>query len=322
MQPYLFYGDNTYLINRKLNEWVLKFSESQFGDLNISYLEGNSFTSEDYQKSISTLPFLGDKRLIIIKNFLQSNKDELLRKHITESFKKIPESSIVLFIEQGIPDMRTSLFKALNKPKYSFKLSAISPEKLGFWIQNKVREEDSEITPEAMTKLQVFVGPDLWRLENEIKKLSLLAKSQKRKTILPEDIEKMVNAENGSNVFQFIDAVAQTDSKKALLALDSLINAGEDEFYIFSMIVYQFRNLFFVFELNSRGLTNQDIAKEARIHPFVVAKNKNLLRYYNRAKFKMIYSKLFNMDKQIKTGILNPNLALLLLTVDICRGSF
>ncbi len=320
--PYLFYGDNTYLINKKLNEWVLKFKKTQFGDLNISYLEGESFTFEDYTKAISSLPFLGTKRLIIIKSFLlcKKEKDELLRKQVLESFPKIPETSIVLFVEEGIPDMRTSLFKTLNKPNFCFRLNLISPERLGPWIENKAREEGGNISPEARAKLQVFVGSDLWRMENEIKKLILFVKSQKRTAILPDDVEKMVKAENGANVFQFIDAVAQGDLKKSLLALHNLTDAGEEEFYIFSMIVYQFRNLFFVFELDSHGLTNQNIAKEARLHPFVITKNKSLLRYYSRDKLKRIYSKLLNIDRQIKTGALNPNLALPLLTAQICKS--
>lgn len=320
MMPYLFYGENTYLINKKLHEWVLKFKKTQFGDLNISYLEGESFTFEDYQKAIFTLPFLGTKRLIIIKNFLQNGKDELLRKCVADIFKKIPETSIVLFVEQGLPDMRTSLFKALNKPKFSFRLDAGAPEKLGSWIENKAREEGGNISPEARAKLQIFIGSDLWRMENEIKKLVLFVKSQNRTVILPDDVEKMVKAENGLTIFQLIDAIAQGDLKKSLLTLHNLTEAGEEEFYIFSMIVYQFRNLFFVHELNSSGLTGQGIAKEAKLHPFVVTKNMSLLRYYNRDKLKKIHSKLLNIDRQIKTGVLNPNLALPLLTIDICKS--
>lgn len=321
MMPYLFYGENTFLINKKVREWVLKFSENQFGDLNLSYLEGSNFTFEDYSKAISSMPFLGTKRLIIIKNFLLTSKDETLKKYISLSFSKIPETSIVLFIEQGMPDMRTSLFKALNKPKFSEKLSFISPDKLGPWIENCVKEENIDINSEAKTKLQVFIGSNLWRLENEIKKLALFAKSQNRNIILPDDVEKMVRAENDPNVFQFIDAVAQKNSKIALSVLKKLIDSGEDDFYIFSMIVYQFRNLFSIFELSKEGLTPQNIAKEAKIHPFVVSKNKNLLRYYDRDKFKKLYSSLFEADKQIKSGLLDPNLALLLLTVNICRSN-
>ena len=317
--PYMFYGDNTFLINKKVFEWTEKFSRSQFGDLNITCLEGVTLSYGDYSKAILSLPFFGTKRLIIIKNLLLLGKDESLRKKILSSLNDIPETSIVLFVEYGLPDMRTALFKSLNKPRFSQKLIALSNEKLSYWIENEITKADIKIDREAKIKLQVFVGSDLWRMENEIKKLALFAKSQDRNVISSSDIEELIKANNNSNVFLFVDAVAQKNSKKALLSLKNLVDAGEDEFYIFSMIIYQFRNLFSIFELNSKGLTSSSIAKEAKLHPFIVSKSKGLLRYYNRAKFKKIYFDLFNMDKQMKAGILSPSLALLLLTANICR---
>lgn len=316
--PYLFYGENTFLIKEKVDKWIERFS-NQFGDLNISFLEGANLTFENYLIAISSMPFLGAKRLIVIKNFLLNCKEELIRKNILLSLKKIPETSVVLFVEQGIPDMRTSLFKALNEPNSSYKLDSITPYKLGAWIQDRAKEEGVEIDPEARTKLSVFVGVDLWRMKNEIKKLALFARSQERNIILPNDIEAMVQAENSTNVFQFVDSAARGDSKKALESLKNLTDAGEDEFYIFSMIVYQFRNLFSIFELRSVGLTDQNIAKEAKLHPFVVSKSKSLLGFYSREKLKKIYLWLFQTDRQIKSGLINPGLALLLLTVNLCR---
>lgn len=319
--PYMFYGDNTFLINKKVGQWTEKFSKSQFGDLNITCLDGSNLTYGDYSRAISSLPFFGTKRLIIIKNFLLTGKDDSLRKEILGSLKNIPETSIVLFIEYGLPDMRTALFKSLNKPKLSQKLIALSNDKLSYWVEDEVKKLSMEIDREAKTKLQVFVGADLWRMENEIKKIALFAKSQNRNIILAEDIEELVKANNSSNVFQFIDAIAQKNSKRALLAMKNLIDAGEDEFYIFSMIVYQFRNLFSIFELNSKGLTQSNIAKEAKLHPFIVSKSRELLRYYDRTKFKKIYLNLFHIDKRMKAGLLSPSLALLLLTVNICRDN-
>ncbi|MFA4995764.1 MAG: DNA polymerase III subunit delta [Patescibacteria group bacterium] len=319
--PYMFYGDNTFLINKKVNEWTEKFSKSQFGDLNITCLEGGILTYGDFSKAISSLPFFGTKRLIIIKNLLLLGKDDSLRKKILNSLNNIPETSIILFVEYGLPDMRTALFKSLNKPKFSQKLTALSNDKLSYWIQDETKKSGMEIDREAKTKLQVFVGVDLWRMENEIKKLALFAKSQNRNVILAGDIEELVKANNNSNVFQFIDAIAQKNSKKALLSLKNLVDAGEDEFYIFSMIVYQFRNLFSIFELNAKGLTPGSIAKEAKLHPFIVSKSRELLRHYDRAKFKKIYLNLFHIDKQMKAGLLGPSLALLLLTVNICKDN-
>lgn len=317
---YLFYGEDTFSISEKVKKLIEKFSAIH-SDLNVFHLDGVNMTLENFLETTLTLPFLGTKKLIIINNFLIENKSNELKKEVANNLDKIPKISTVVFVERGVPDMRSSLFKKLNQPKMAQKFDFSSPIRLGSWIEEEVAKEGGAILPEAKIKLQVFVGPDLWRLKNEIRKLVLYKKSRNSKgeAITPEDVEKMVAAENNSTIFNFIDALAQKDPKKALSILDGLIQSGEEEFYIFTMIIYQFRNLLLVSELLNENVALGNIASEAKLHPFVVRKNKEILRHYDPKKLIAIYQELQRFDYKIKSGILNLRLALDLLTAKLCR---
>lgn len=312
---YLFYGEDTFSLEEKVKNLVKKFIEVH-SDLNISNLDGAAMTLENYTAAVSTPSFFGTKKLIVIKNFMAENKNNDLKKGIAKILDKIPETSTVLFVEQGLPDKRSSLFKKLNQPKLAQKFDPLPPFKIGAWIEEKVKEEGGTISSAAKEKLALFVGPNLWRLDNEIKKLVLYTKG----TIDAEDVEKMVCAENNSSIFNYIDALAERNTTRALSILGALIASGEEEFYIFTMIIYQFRNLLFVSELLEENVPLAKIATEAKIHPFVVRKNQGFIKRYTGEKLRETYGQLQKIDYKIKSGALDLNLALDYLTIQLCRA--
>lgn len=313
---YLFYGEDTFSINEKVKNLANKF-KGVHSDLNVFNLDGDTMTLENYTGTVNTPSFFGNKKLVVIRNFLIENKNNDLKKDIAKALDKIPETSTVLFVEQGLPDMRSVLFKKLNKPKLAQKFDFLSPFKINAWIEERVKEEGGIISSDAKEKLLIFVGQNLWRLDNEIKKLVLY----KNGTMIgPDDVEKMVFAESNSSIFNYIDALAERNAAKALSILGALIASGEEEFYIFTMIIYQFRNLLFVSELMEENLPPAKIASEAKIHPFVIRKSQGFIRHYTREKLQKTYGELQKVDYKIKSGTLDLSLALDYLTTRLCRA--
>ncbi len=83
------------------------------------------------------------------------------------------------------------------------------------------------------------------------------------------------------------------------------------------MFVYQFRNLLKIKSLLEQNLSNQEIAVKAKMHPFVIQKSVEQCRRFEMEDLKKIYQKLFDADLAIKTGKINPRLALDLLVVSV-----
>jgi len=112
---FLFYGEDTYSANQKVKFWRDEFEKKYGGDVNIAMLEGKSLISADFESDIHSTPFLAEKRLIIVKDFLEKGpKDE--QKKVAELLEgEIPEFCIIVFIENKLPDKRVSLYKKLNK---------------------------------------------------------------------------------------------------------------------------------------------------------------------------------------------------------------
>jgi DNA polymerase-3 subunit delta len=149
---------------------------------------------------------------------------------------------------------------------------------------------------------------------NELEKLYVLKKG---KQITIQDLGKYLENNITYNIFNTIEEIAKGDKKKSLRLLLDHFKNGEDPFYLFAMIIYQFRNLLKVkWFLETEG-NCQDIAKKVRLHPFVVSKCITIGNNFQYSKLKLIYKKLSQIDYSIKKGRMDLPLALQLFIISI-----
>ena len=97
------------------------------------------------------------------------------------------------------------------------------------------------------------------------------------------------------------------NKKQALDLFHKHLDNGDNSLYLFSMIAYQFRNLLII----------KENSKKSGLHPFVVQKSIYLCRQFTMDQLKKIYQKIFQIDLDIKTGKIEPELALDLLLAEI-----
>ncbi|MEI6039889.1 MAG: DNA polymerase III subunit delta [Candidatus Berkelbacteria bacterium] len=306
------FGEDTYRLKQKIKDMKEKYISASLGDTNLAVLEGKTVKADDIIRQALAFPFLAKSRLVIVENLLLEGKKEEQEK-IGEFILKVPDTTVLVFAESGVPDKRGSLFKKLNKPKQAQEFKFLDEGGIKKWIGEEVARQKGEIDYDGIDKLYVFVGADLWRLTNEITKLVTY-----NPKITPKTIELLVQAQTTSDIFTLIDALANRKQTQSLKELYRLLDNGENELYILSMIVYQFRNMLVVRDLVERGINSQwEIAKMASLHPFVAGKTLNLVRRYDLAELKKIYGFLLEQDIAAKTGKMAPRTILDLLVLSL-----
>ncbi len=301
MNAYLIWGQDTFRSRQKVQEIIDKYRQKA-GETDLIRLKGENLQSEDFFSHTSALPFFAQKRLIIVEDLLGKG-DKEVQKKIAQVLPTLPATTVLVFWEKGGPAPTGPLFKLLNVPGKSANFQKLPPNKLPLWIKKKVAKERGNIEPEAVEKLVQYVGDDLWRMDNELNKL--LAHSPRIIKII--DIETLVEPQIKEKIFDLIDCLA-TDKKKAVRVLQKLLALGEEELKIFGMIVYQFRNLLLVKDLEE----NKGDLKKIGLHPFVLSKTRAQARFFTIEKLKIIYRELLNLDLAMKTGKIEPRLALVL----------
>jgi len=315
---YFLYGQDTYSSTMKVREIEQAFIKEQGSDLNVSKIEGENLTAEKYYGAVMALPFLGDRRLVIIKNFLSQNGDKELKQKVSRSLDKTPAENSLIFLESEKFDRRESIFKALTQKAKTKEYLLPEGRSLPDWIMQKAGAIGGEIERSAAVKLAIATGPDLWRLENEISKLVLWSQAR-GSSINDQDMESQVESINNFQIFDLTDAVAARNLTKSLTVYLNFQKGGVDSLMLINMIIYQYRNMLVVSDLLENGCPAGTLAAKTKIHPFVIQKISSFLRTFEAAKLRQNYILLSEYDWQIKSGAIDPEIAVFKLLVDFCR---
>lgn len=313
---FFLYGEDTYRLRQKLNLIKNRFLSKDKSGLNLVELDGSKISYKDLKKEFSASPFLCDKKLIVVENLLTKNKNAKFFDELNDLIKskKIPEFIFIIFVEEGKPDARKSIFKTLKSESDTQEFSPLAEYQINQWIVREVKARGAEIDSQAVNQLVAFVGSDLWQLSNEINKLISY-----NKKIIIENVNLLVSAKADDNIFKLMDAISVKDKKLALkLIREQLQDVGNDVNYLLSMMVRQFRILIQVksFAGNSQIPTHQ-VASVLKIHPFVAKKTIEQSVNFELDELKNIYSKLMDIEYKQKTGQAEPVVLLDLLIAEI-----
>ncbi|PIR73188.1 MAG: DNA polymerase III subunit delta [Candidatus Moranbacteria bacterium CG10_big_fil_rev_8_21_14_0_10_35_21] len=303
------YGGDFFRSGQKLAELKNKFLEKNSGAVVLDFQENSA--PENIQSSLEARNLFSTKQLVIFKNAISAgildSQKEILALLKDKKANLLQDQDLILIIyEAGQPKKNNALFKFLEKnsgegiKKQNFeKLSGV---KMNQWVLMKIKEVDeaTKISQEALEKLVVFCGGESGLLDKEIQKLINFSNG---KMIGNEEVELLVKANLNSSIFDTIDCLGTGNKKEAFQRIHRHLDQGDDPFYLFSMINYQFRNLLKVSDMRENMGTNEYVlAKATKLHPFVVKKSLAQLKNFSFEKLKNIYQKIGDFDEKIKTG--------------------
>jgi len=307
------YGQDSFRSKVKLDEIINEYKKVHKSGLNLIYINAeikNSF--DDFLSGFKVNSMFSEKKLIIVRSFFGSLD---FQEKFSEEIKEIENSKdIVVIYQEGQPDKRLKAFKALQKMVKCQEFDFLSPVLLSKWTDLELQKYKSKIDSDAKNILLSFIGNDLWRLSNEIKKLSDFKKGS---TINRSDVELLVKPNIESDIFKTIDALASKNKQQAMSLIHRHINNGDNVLYILSMIAYQFKNLLIIKDMIEKKKPYGFIAKESGIHPFVIKKNYYVCSSFSFLRLKEIYHKIFEIDLAVKTGKIDPETAIDVLISDI-----
>ena len=310
------YGQDTYRLRQKLNEIIEHYKKINKSGLSLAFLDGQDLEFQDFKNQTETVSMFREKKLIIIESIFsnQKFKENFLRQG--EKFKK--SDNIILITEEKEIAANDSLFRFLKKNSQFQEFKTLEGEKFKNWVKKELNNHRAEITEGALEKLIDFVDNNLWQMVNEIKKLVNYTQGKK---IQVTDIELLVKPKIEADIFRTIDAISEKKKKLALSLVHKHLEKGDSPLYLLRMINFQFRNLMMIksYELRPGLYVNymRILSQKLGLHPFVVRKSIQQARKFTLIELKKIYQKIFEVDFNIKTGRIDPEVALDLLITEI-----
>jgi DNA polymerase-3 subunit delta len=291
---------------------------------NTSVFDGAKVTPEQLRAACVTMPFLADKRLVIVEGLLarfepkkKNGKKKSSRQPnpaedcqpIAAAVKELPPFTELVLISGKIGSANPLLHEIGTKAKVS-SFPLLKGAQLTQWIEKRVDlQSKAGISKKAADLIARLIGSDLWTMANEIDKLVLYTGGR---AIEEPDVKAVVSSVQEASIFDMVDAIIESRVAVAQQLLQRLFQQGMSPAQVLVMLARQVRIIFQVKEMRSGGRSRADIKSRLGLtSDFVITKAWEQADKYSPSRLKEVYHKILDADIAVKTGKYDsPELAL------------
>jgi len=322
---YIFDGADAFSQSEQIASLMESMGDPTTRDLNTITLDGRTTTLNEIRHHCDTMPFLSDRRLVLVRGLLErlyqksSRADSQFLEELVDYLANLPDTARLFFLESKTLPKRHPVVKLARSSEVGHVKTFEVPRgsQLARWVRTKAKQANAEIEPRAVQSLCTFVGSDLYQLGHEIEKLAAYTDGQR--AINVQDVQLLTPHARQASIFDMVDALGQRNGKTASRIYHTLLDAGEHPLAIMGMITRQFRLLIQVKELAPKLSTHQAIARELHQNPYPIKKILVQSKNFSLPQLSQVYHKLLDTDVEIKTGRIEPALALDILIAGISR---
>lgn len=298
-------GANDFLRKAELRKLVANFV-AEHTDMAVERYDGDESDPARMRESVGSLPFLTQRKLVILH---QPGKQKVFSEHIDAILKEVAETSDVIIVEPKL-DKRLSYYKQLKKTTDFREFGDLDANGLAGWATEYVKELGGALSTSDARLLIDRVGPYQQLLSSELAKLITYDAK-----ITKKSIELLTEKAPQSTIFELLDAAFSGKAKYAIELYHEQRALKVEPQAVVAMLAWQLHTLALVKNAGSR--TPEEIAREAKLNPYVVRKTQGLARAIDKAKLKKLLADLLELDIKSKTSAINLDEALQLYLLQV-----
>lgn len=323
--------------------------DPELAALNTIRLDGRTITPAELQNACDTLPFLAERRLVIVENLLARLAGPAKRQDKTSQpgpeeieaggagqpakelrgqartflayLPQVPASTQLVLLEAdmaGGPGLRKVQDLARSGQAQIILCEKPRKAELPEWIRNRARLRGVKLDAGAVQDLAEFIGDDLRLVDQELLKLKDYAAGR---TVTRDDVRALVPATRAANVFEIVDALGAGDGLTAgRLMHRALTVDGEPPLRLLAMIARQYRLLIQVKALQAQGARPPEIAQTLNIGEWTVPRFTGQANRHTFSRLERAMGRILAADEAIKTGRLTDHEALDILLAELIEG--
>lgn len=324
------YGVEQFLVKWAVDALVNKFVNPDVKEMDCIFFESDLNEPLKIIEAAETFSMFSQKRIVYVPEFkpLVSDNPRGIKKEDIQSLcdyiKSPNENTIVIFSSSAFNDdtkKTTQLYNAVKASGQIYNFKEVDRRTLEGFAKKRFASAKVSITPAALRMLIEETGYTnkesdyhLYNFENDIKKIISLCREG---TVDIKDIESAVCADNNTFIFDMLDAISANQKDKAFQILHNKLFQGDEVFNIVGSIISQFELMLSIRQLSDDSCNLLEIHKTLGGSEYRIKKMMPYARKYSAAKIKEILSGAYGIEKNIKTGLLMPQLALELFIASI-----
>ena len=295
-QPvYLLTGEESFFIDELtdfIEENILSPMDKEFNQTVVYGLDSNVF---DIISMARRFPMMANHQVLIIKEAQNLKESENLATYFQNPLKS---TILVIAYKHKTIDKRTKLFKIAKEKGVVFTSAKLWDNQVSNWIEKRLKTMSYTIDNRETFILAEYLGADLGKIDNELKKMSLnIAPGSK---ITDQMIEENVGISKDYNVFELQQALIKRDILKA----NRIVNyfaANPKENSIFGILNVLHSFFFKTLVLSQlKHLDQREISSKLGVNPKLLGQYQQALSQYRIAKLAEIIREIKNYDLKAK----------------------
>lgn len=309
---YYLFGQEEFYLDRLLDLFSKVIPPEQ-KDFNYDLLYGQDVTPAQALSIARSFPMMAEKRVLIIRNFLQLNKggDETgsARGHINDFINYIQNpnpTTLLVCLDEKKPVGNSNIGKAFKKHKnVGFHQFELMPDYLiPDWVIDWVRSHHSKnIEPAAAQLLAQFVGNNLQLLSTEIDKVCTFVDTSD--TVSEADVKKIIGSYREFGAIELKDAVMARNMEQALYISEQMLQHSKSDTGELIRTVGFFNSVFVnvwqILRLSERGFAKSQIQSEMGIgSSWYFNKLWDDASNFRYAEMPRIFEALLDADRSVK----------------------
>jgi DNA polymerase-3 subunit delta len=301
---YLFTGPEQFLVRYYENEIVNKLLDENSKAFNYTVI-GNKTSLNELSDVVSTFPAFSERRVVIVKDssLAKGSGD----KNWNTFFESLPGYICLIFI-LDVVDKRTAFFKSIEKHGFIVEFKKQGEAALVKWVTNVFASYGKHISKAEADFFVSMLEPDMTLLRLEIEKV--VSYMGDKTDVSHEDILNVVTKSVKTRIFDLTDAVSQNQTAKAIRIIDDLLQIKEPVHFIVAMLSRHLGILIKIKRLEEKKIPQSEMAKTLGIPSFIIGKTRKQASFFSIDTLKQLIRECMETDLAIKSGKMNPRLAL------------
>jgi len=334
---YLIYGEESLSVEETLASLSAGTGDNDLYDVNTTTLNGATVSFAELEAAWSTIPFLADKRIVVVRGLLarmeQGRGGGSSRKRgmdeewtdLGERLTHVPDSTELIFVDSVI-SRNNPLLSAIRPHAQVHEFRLPSVREMPGWVRQRADRLGAAIEPGAISALVDAIGNDTRLIDMELQKLALYRSDGRSdgpsdRTIRRQDVEEMVSYVREANIFAAVDAALEGRAGFALRLAHQLLAEGRSSTYVITMLARQVRFLIVAKDMKSRGFQQDEIGRRLSIRGYPLTKTMQQEVRFSAERLAEIHRRLLEADLSIKTGAADEEMALDALIVGLSAPS-
>ncbi|WP_273887047.1 DNA polymerase III subunit delta [Rubrobacter naiadicus] len=277
-------------------------------------LDAGASSPEEAVSACNSYPLFGEGSFVVVRGVDAWNAAQ---KDVITRYLEDPAGEADLVLLARKLGARERLRAAVEKVGEVHEFEQPTGRALARWAARRAKELGAELPEDVAAELARRCSEDKLRMIPELEKLALYREGGR---IGREDLDALCPPDVQSNIFAFVDALAEGRRRRALEALARLFATGEPPLRVVYMMRRQFRLVGRALALVGEGAAPRELAGQLGVPPFVARKLAEQARNLDPAGVERALSVLLALEGGLKgRSDLEARLQVELATIELCR---